>query len=43
MNYMWLEYNVSDALGVILGARIFAVGHNETAFVTPVIAINYVH
>jgi hypothetical protein len=38
-----LEYNVSAALGVILGARIFAAGRNETAFVTPVIAINYVH
>jgi hypothetical protein len=38
-----LEYNFSAALGVILGARIFAAGRNETAFVTPVIAINYVH
>lgn len=38
-----LEYNVSNTLGVILGARIFAAGRNETAFVTPVIAINYVH
>ena len=38
-----LEYNVSDALGVIVGARIFAAGRNETASVTPVIAINYVH
>jgi len=27
---------------VILGARIFAAGRNETAFVTQVIAINYV-
>lgn len=38
-----LEYNVSSALGVILGTRIFAAGRNETAFVTPVMAINYVH
>jgi hypothetical protein len=38
-----LEYNVSGALGVILGARVFAAGRNETALVTPVLAINYVH
>jgi hypothetical protein len=38
-----LEYNWSGAMGVILGARIFAAGRSETALVTPVIAFNYVH
>ena len=38
-----VEYNVNGALGVILGARIFAFGRNETALATPVVAINYVH
>lgn len=38
-----LEYNFSDALGVIVGARLFAWGRNEPALATPVIAINYVH
>ncbi|MBN9544249.1 MAG: transporter [Alphaproteobacteria bacterium] len=38
-----LEYNFSGSFGVILGARIFAAGENQTATVTPVIAFNYVH
>ena len=38
-----LEYNWSSTLGIIVGARVFAWGHRETALVTPVIAINYVH
>lgn len=38
-----VEYNVSATLGVIAGARIFVTGRNETASMTPVIAINYVH
>jgi hypothetical protein len=38
-----VEYNISATLGVIAGARIFTVGRNATAFVTPVVAINYVH
>lgn len=37
-----LEYNWSSNLGVILGARITAWARNQTATVTPVIAINYV-
>jgi hypothetical protein len=37
-----IEYNFSNNLGVIAGARIFAWGRNETALATPVIAINYV-
>ena len=38
-----LEYNWSSTLGIILGARVFAAGRNETALVTPVLAIDYVH
>ena len=38
-----IEYNFSSSFGVILGARIFAAGENQTATVTPVIAFNYVH
>lgn len=38
-----LEYNFSSTFGIILGARIFAAGENQTATVTPVIAFNYVH
>jgi hypothetical protein len=38
-----LEYNWSSTLGIILGARVFAAGRNETAFVSPVLAIDYVH
>jgi len=38
-----LEYNFSSTFGIILGARIFAAGENQTDTVTPVIAFNYVH
>jgi hypothetical protein len=38
-----MEYNLNGSFGVILGARIFAAGENQTATVTPVIAFNYVH
>jgi hypothetical protein len=38
-----LEYNFSSTFGIILGARVFAAGENQTASVTPVIAFNYVH
>jgi hypothetical protein len=37
-----LEYNFSNRLGVIAGARIFVIGSNITASITPVIAINTV-
>jgi hypothetical protein len=37
-----IEYNISAALGVIVGARIVPAGRNTTASVTPAIAINYV-
>ncbi len=38
-----LEYNFSGSFGIILGARVFAAGENETATVAPVVAFNYVH
>ena len=38
-----LEYNFGGNVGVIFGAGIFAWGRNETALVTPVIAINTVY
>ncbi len=38
-----LEYNFTSAVGVIAGARIVAGGRNTTAFVTPVVAVNYVY
>ena len=37
-----LEYNWSPTVGVLLGTRIIALGHNLSATVTPAIAINYV-
>jgi hypothetical protein len=37
-----VEYNMTSAVGVIVGARIIPAGRNTTASVTPVIAINYV-
>jgi hypothetical protein len=37
-----LEYNWNAQIGIILGARVTAAGRNETATVTPVIAINLV-
>ena len=37
-----VEYNWSARMGVIAGARVTAMGHNVTATVTPVAAINMV-
>jgi hypothetical protein len=37
------EYNWSPAVGIIAGVRLFPAGHNTSASVTPVFAINYVH
>jgi hypothetical protein len=37
------EYNWSPAIGIIAGVRLFPAGHNTSASVTPVFAINYVH
>ena len=38
-----IEYNMSPSLGIILGARVLAPGHNTSFSVAPVIAINFVH
>jgi hypothetical protein len=38
-----IEYSWSSSLGVILGVRLNAAGHNATASVTPAVAINFVH
>jgi hypothetical protein len=37
-----LEYNWSPKVGVIVGTRILALGHNLPTSVTPVVALNYV-
>jgi hypothetical protein len=37
-----LEYNWSPTIGILLGTRIIALGHNTSSTVTPAIAINYV-
>jgi hypothetical protein len=38
-----VEYNFSPRLGVILGTRVLASGHNSSGSVAPVLAINFVH
>ena len=38
-----VEYSWSPNIGVLLGMRVLAGGHNTHRSVTPVIAINYVH
>lgn len=38
-----VEYNFSPKLGVILGGRVIAPGHNSSLTVAPVMAINFVH
>ncbi|HET6804178.1 MAG TPA: transporter [Frateuria sp.] len=38
-----VEYNVNANVGVLLGVRVIAGGHNVTRSVTPAIAINIVH
>ncbi|MDE2088292.1 MAG: transporter, partial [Xanthomonadaceae bacterium] len=38
-----VEYSFNANLGVLLGARVIAGGHNATRSITPAIAINYVH
>jgi hypothetical protein len=37
-----LEYSWRPTLGILLGTRIIALGHNSSSTVTPAIAINYV-
>jgi hypothetical protein len=38
-----LEYNWKPTIGVLLGTRIIALGHNTSTTITPAVAINYVH
>ncbi len=38
-----IEYNFRPNLGVLLGTRVIAGGHNTSITVTPALAINYVH
>jgi hypothetical protein len=38
-----IEYSWKPNLGVLLGTRIMAVGHNTPTTITPAIAINFVH
>ncbi len=38
-----LEYNWKPTIGVLVGARIIALGHNTPTTITPAVAINYVH
>jgi hypothetical protein len=38
-----LEYNWKPTIGVLVGTRIIALGHNTSTTITPAVAINYVH
>jgi hypothetical protein len=38
-----LEYNWKPTIGVLVGTRIIALGHNTPTTITPAVAINYVH
>ncbi len=38
-----IEYSWSPRVGMLIGARVIAVGRNTAATVTPAIAINFVH
>jgi hypothetical protein len=38
-----LEYNWKPTIGVLVGTRIIALGHNTPSTITPAVAINYVH
>lgn len=38
-----IEYNWTPNIGVLLGVRIIAGGHNTQRSVTPAVALNYVH
>jgi len=38
-----LEYNWKPTIGLLLGTRIIALGHNTPTTITPAVAINYVH
>lgn len=38
-----IEYNWKSTLGVLLGTRVIAIGHNTATTITPAIALNFVH
>ena len=38
-----LEYNWKPTIGVLVGTRIIALGHNTPTTITPAVAVNYVH
>lgn len=38
-----VEYSWKPTIGVLLGVRIIALGHNTTPSITPAIALNFVH
>ncbi len=38
-----IEYNWKPTLGVLLGTRVVAIGHNTSTTITPAVAINFVH
>ena len=38
-----IEYNWKSTLGVLLGTRVIAIGHNTAMTITPAIALNFVH
>ncbi|MDY6945315.1 MAG: transporter [Pseudomonadota bacterium] len=38
-----VEYNFTGRIGIIAGARWFAAGHNTSATITPVVAVNMVY
>jgi hypothetical protein len=38
-----LEYNWKPTIGVLVGTRVIALGHNTATTITPAVAINYVH
>jgi hypothetical protein len=38
-----LEYNWKPTIGLLVGTRIIALGHNTPTTITPAVAINYVH
>jgi len=38
-----LEYNWKPTIGVLVGTRIIALGHNTPTTISPAIALNYVH
>ncbi|MGA7914732.1 MAG: transporter [Candidatus Acidiferrales bacterium] len=38
-----IEYNWKPTLGVLLGTRVIAIGHNTATTITPAVAINFVH